>query len=510
MKRNLSAVLSALAVVVMFLVSCTQKAEYANVIPSDASVVVSLDLNAIVEKSGVTGNEEAKSKLAEALKSGLNAEALEYAEKIMKDPSESGISVKDKVYFFTLGEGDRQGLVARVTDLDKVKETFKLLQNEGLCGETVETGKNGYWLALISEKDYCCFNENTFFLLIGKNEMDADNTHAELERMIALTPEQSITAGKAFKAMTEKKGDITALVTMDIVPGYYAAMMKESLPEGVTLKNFNVIASLNFEKGKLVVNVENYSDSEAVKKLNAQYAEITAKMGSDFLDYFPASSLMYMGVNLNGEKLTKLLAENEGYQQALKNMQSGGIDFNKILASIDGDVVYGISNISMQGMPTLAVYAKVSNDEIVKEINTTTRGMAKAKGENSYELNMGMGMTMYYGIKEGVFYFTMGENAFENIGKKVDNPMSEAKWASVAKNSYAFGVVNIKDALSIPVVNMMMGGAGKEAAMTRMVLSKLDYIQYAVINTQELQMDIVMTDQSENALKQFVALGKQF
>ena len=61
-------------------------------------MVISFDFKTMAEKSGINGKggEKVVAKLTDALKSGLEGEAYKTAEKIIQNPSESGLSLPIK------------------------------------------------------------------------------------------------------------------------------------------------------------------------------------------------------------------------------------------------------------------------------------------------------------------------------------------------------------------------------------------------------------------------------
>ena len=69
-----------------------KKFEYTNVIPANASTVVSINMKSLVDKAGLNDkeNKEAQQKLTDAMKSGMNAATFQQVEMIMKDPKKSG------------------------------------------------------------------------------------------------------------------------------------------------------------------------------------------------------------------------------------------------------------------------------------------------------------------------------------------------------------------------------------------------------------------------------------
>lgn len=103
MKKSLFPRLALMAVVVALVSACSEKKfEYTNVIPANASTVVSINMKSLVDKAGLNDkeNKEAQQKLTDAMKSGMNAATFQQVEMIMKDPKKSGIDVSADVYWF--------------------------------------------------------------------------------------------------------------------------------------------------------------------------------------------------------------------------------------------------------------------------------------------------------------------------------------------------------------------------------------------------------------------------
>ena len=128
----------ALVAIVLLMASCSSESEYANAIPKDAAMVMSFDFKTMAEKSGINGKggEKVVAKLTDALKSGLEGEAYKTAEKIIQNPSESGLSFTDKVYMFITPHSNAFALLAKVDDEGKVEALLEALKNEpkyGLC-----------------------------------------------------------------------------------------------------------------------------------------------------------------------------------------------------------------------------------------------------------------------------------------------------------------------------------------------------------------------------------------
>lgn len=103
MVKKMISQLSVLTVLIVLLAACSKTSEYTHVIPADASVVASIHLKSLADKAGLGDkeNEASKEKVLEALKSGMNAAAFQQLEKVMNNPSKSGIDVTSPIYVFS-------------------------------------------------------------------------------------------------------------------------------------------------------------------------------------------------------------------------------------------------------------------------------------------------------------------------------------------------------------------------------------------------------------------------
>ena len=128
---------------VLLLASCKSGDEYEAALPRDAALVVSFNPVSIVEKSGLSG-EEGKAKvqrLGDALKSGMQGSG-QLVDKVMENPSESGIDFRKKVYLFVESQSVSAGVLARVSDAGKLESLLEVLGKQQICD--VLTQEEGY------------------------------------------------------------------------------------------------------------------------------------------------------------------------------------------------------------------------------------------------------------------------------------------------------------------------------------------------------------------------------
>ncbi|MEG1684631.1 MAG: DUF4836 family protein [Bacteroides sp.] len=490
--------LLALVTLIIFTTSCSKKVEYVNVIPSDAAVVVSVDLKSIVSKSGFTDkiNEPIQKKMLDALKNGLGAKSFGYMEKVIKNPSELGLSVNDKIYFFAYMPNYKLGMAAKVTDIDKLKEAFKLLADEQACSALTET--NGYYQATVADKSICAFNETSLLIL----EANDAASNEKVAALMTQKKENSINSNNGFRKMTEEDGDIAAYFSFSSIPDIYLAQIKNALPKEINPTDISFLSTLNFDKGRIAIEGEMYSDNKIVTKWMEDSESKMSKLNSTFLNYFPATSLAYMSFNTNYLSTYNMLGQG---------LESLGleIDAKQLLASIDGDIAVALTSLNAQGEPSITAYIEAKDDYLLQTTAAFCRSMSIGNrnlienGEKNYIYKNG-NTVVYFGMQKKHFYVTNDANIYKNINKKVDNSMADALWKSEAKKSCSFMVVNMQEVLANPMFGTLMAMGGKEAEVIKIVMGECSYMDMSIPAFNKAKINIVLKDTKENVLSQIV------
>lgn len=99
-KKTISVWMACWTMLVGMMVSCTGGNEYESALPEDAALVISVNPVSIVDKSGLSGEtgKNAVQRLGDALKSGMQGSG-QLIDKIIENPSESGIDFRRNLYF---------------------------------------------------------------------------------------------------------------------------------------------------------------------------------------------------------------------------------------------------------------------------------------------------------------------------------------------------------------------------------------------------------------------------
>lgn len=502
-KTNLFFSLSMLVALMMLVASCSKSVEYTNVIPADASMVVSLDVKSLAQKSGV--KDDSRDKVIDAFKNGLDGETFSQVEKIMKNPDETGLSVDDKVYVFCTGAKFVPSFLARVSNVSKLKDMFALLEKQQITKPLEE--KSGCFVTEISGQATLAFNEKALVIYAHSNAVE------KVIGWMSQTADKSMSANKGFQKMEGEKVDMATYLSMDALMNASSALngaqgmpiseMNGFMPEGVNLKDMNLIYTLNFEKGKIALGVSNYTENEQLKKLYEENSTMCSDIKGTFSDFFPASTMFYMAMNVKGEGVYAYFQKVAKIKEALAQIP---LDWEKLIGSFNGDISVGLTGLSAQGTPAITAYAEMKDDYVLKTLLTYKEmvagmgGTFKENGENDYMISA-QGMNVYFGMAKNHLYITTDEATYKNIGKSVSDPMTKAPWASGVKNSVSFVALNVNSIMQNPMVGMLIGMSGQKGQMAKSILSLVSYIDISGQMNQTGGMNIILNNKDINALQ---------
>ena len=512
-KRMISR-LSVLGVLIVFMAACSKKAEYIHVIPADASAVASVNLNTLADKAGLNDkeNEGVKQKMMEALKSGMNAAAFQQLEKIMKDPSQSGIDIKAPVFVFTSKTFITPAMVAKVSNIDDLRASLDLMAKEGICQPIAE--EDGYSFTTLQKNSLLVFNENAAVLTEAYGTSQMDVAKQTISTLLKQTEENSIMKNSGFKKMQNQKGDINFFASMDAVPKIYSQQISMGLSSQLDLSEVMAVGNLNFEKGKIALQIETYSDNAETDALLKKQAQAVKKLNTTFLQNFPESTLAFLNIGVNGAAFYDLLLNNEEFRRNVSLAKAEEV--KSLFASFDGDISIGLINVTMNSAPTFAAYADAKNGNALKALYDKKKELKLGRnediiqlGENEYVYKSNTN-NVFFGIRNKQMYATNDELLYKNISKPVDKSIKDAGYVSDMKGKNVFFVINMDAILDLPVVKMITGFGGEEYQTYYKLASQISYIEAFSDSEGKTETAILLKNKDVNALKQIVDFAKQF
>ena len=499
--------LSVLAVLIVFLAACSKTSEYTNVIPADASVVASINLKSLASKAGLDDkeNEAAKQKVLEALKSGMNAATFQQLEKVMKNPGESGIDVESPFYVFSSSSFPYPTVVGKVNNEDNLHASLDVMAKEQICQPISEA--DGYSFTTMNG-GLLAFNNSTVLIVNVSGTTQTEKAKEAITNLLKQTADNSIVKSGAFQKMEKQKSDINFLASMEAIPATYRNQITEVKAEDITL-----VGGLNFEKGKIALKTENYTENEAVKALIKKQMESFGKANNTFVKYFPSSTLMFFNVGVKGEGLYNLLSENKEFRNTVSIAKADEV--KELFGSFNGDISAGLINVTMNSAPTFMMYADVKNGNALETIYKNKQSLGLKRGEDIIQLGKDeyvyktKGMNIFFGIKDKQMYATNDELLYKNVGKAADKSIKDAPYASDMKGKTIFVAINAEAILDLPVVKMVAGFGGQEVKTYIELANKVSYLSMSS-EGEISEIDLCLKDKDVNALKQIVDFAKQF
>ena len=512
MVKKMISRLSVLAVLIVFLAACSKTSEYTNVIPADASVVASINLKSLASKAGLDDkeNEAAKQKILEALKSGMNAATFQQLEKIMKNPSESGIDVESPVYVFSSSSFPYPTIVGKVSNEDNLHASLDVMAKEQICQPVSEADEYSF---TTTNGDLLVFNNLTVMIIDVNGASQTEKAKEGIVTLMKQTAENSIAKSGAFQKIAKQKSDINFFASMSAIPSTYRSQISMGLPSEIKPEDITIVGGLNFEKGKIALKTENYTENDAVKALLKKQMESFGKTSGTFVKYFPASTLMFVNMGVKGEGLYNLLSENQEFRSTVSIAKADEV--KELFSSFNGDISAGLINVTMNSAPTFLAYADVKNGNALEALYKNKQALGLKKGEDIMELGKDeyvyktRGMNIFFGIKDKQMYATNDELLYKSIGKAVDKSIKDAPYAAEMKGKTVFMAINAEAILDLPVVKMLVGFGGKEFKTYSDLASKVSYLSVSS-EGETSETDLCLKDKDVNALKQIVDFAKQF
>lgn len=482
----------------VFLVACTSQTDYTHAIPKDASMIIALDSEQMVEKAGLVGSEGEKltGKLKALLKGGLEGEAAQLAERIIDKPSETGFSFKDKIYLFASPHADFLAFLARVDEESKLENLFEVLEKESIATSLQE--ESGCRWAQIGSA-ICAFNNGTF-LLIQPSKGDAIHIKGTLFSLMRQKKDEGFSALAEYEKLQEKGDDIVSFVNLSVIPYEYTTPLRMGLSADIRLEDINYLIKTNFEQGRVLIECESLSQNPKVQGFYNVMDNIVQPIQGRLLDYYQGNTMIWTGGNIQGQELYQVLCKNPTIKQALDNPLLP-IDVASIFSSIAGD--FAIGNMGNKYL----LYADVTQSDFLNTFEELRPWLALSGGQITLD-KIGKDeylMRTYYdnfwfGVKNNRLYVTNNHIWADEIGRTYGASMGVKEWAKEVVNNRLFTSVNLKEWSKATSV---FGGANRKNydLFFKTLVNHCDYLNVSIPDFSQVRMELVLREKNANLLQ---------
>lgn len=472
----------------LLLAACSPKTEYTNALPKNASVVIGMELDEMARKAGLDGasGEKAVAKLKAFVKGGLQGDAAQLAERIIGQPSESGLSFDDKVYLFATPYAEALAVLAKVEDEGKLETLLEVLEKEAIAGSLRE--ESGCRWTQVGGA-LCAFNNGTF-LLLQPSKGDASGMKGTLLSLMRQGAGEGFAGLPEFEKVRAEGNDIASVVNLSAVPYEMTTPLRMGLSADIRLEDIKYFISANFEQGRVVVNSESLIRHPEVLAFFDAMDKVMQPIGGKYLDYFQGNAMFWAGGNIHGKELYTMLCQNPAIRQAMNNPLLP-VDVEYIFSSVEGDFALGLHSLSRG---EFMFYADVTNSAFLKTFEDLRPLLALAGGQITLD-NVGkdeyLMRTFYgnfwFGVKGGRLYVTNNRTWAEEAGRTYGASLGVKPWAKDVKQNRLFATANL-NGFNVPFLTL------------------IDCIHASMPDWRRGKMEVVLKDKEANLLEQVVGV----
>ena len=485
--------------VMLFLAACSPKSEYTNAIPKNASVVVSMELDEMARKAGLEGKsgESVSRKLKALLKGGLQGDAARLAERIIDQPSESGISFDDKAYLFATPHVGAWGVLVKVDDEGKLESLFKVLEKESLA-KPLREESGCRWTQIGGV--LCAFNNGTL-LFLQPSKGDAQGMKGTLLSLMRQKEEDGFSASPEFDKVDASVFNLSA------VPYEWTTPLRMGLSGDIHLEDIKYFVSGNFEDGRVVVETESLIQNPKITAFFDTMDKVLQPIQGKYLDYYQGNTMLWASGRIQGQELYKMLCQNPTIKQVLNNPLLP-VDVEGIFSSVEGDFAIGQDNMVTGG--NILLYADVTNTDFLKTFEdirpllalTGGRITLDCVGQNEYLMRTYYG-AFWFGVKNNRLYATNNRTWAEEVGRTYGGSLSMKPWAREVRENRLYFSFNMSDLFATlgKYPQAQLFGSKQTDGMVKLLLNQCDYLTLSMSDCRHGKGELVFKDKNLNLLQ---------
>ena len=490
---------SSLLAAMLLLASCNQQTEYTHAIPKNASVVMGMELDEMATKAGLDGakGEKAVAKLKSLVKGGLQGDAAQLADRIIDEPSQSGLSFDHKVYLFATPHAEALAVLAKVTDEGKVETLLEMLEKESIATPLREES-GCRWTQVGSA--LCAFNNGTF-LILQPSRGDASGMKGTLLSLMRQKEGEGFSALPEFDKVKAEGNDIASILNLSVLPYELTTPLRMGLSGRLQLEDIRYFLAANFEAGRVTVNTESLITNPMIQGFFDAMDKVMQPIAGKYLDYYEGKTMVWMGGNIQGKELYKMLCQNPTIKQVLDNPILP-VDVEYIFSSIEGDFALGCDHLATGNY---LLYADVTHSDFLKTFEDLRPLLALTGGQivldnvgpNEYLMRTLYG-NFWFGVKGNRLYVTTNRTWAEEVGRTYGASLARKPWANEVKENRLF--------LSAQLAGMHQ--AFREVPV-KMLLKQCDYVTMGMSDWRHGKAELALKDKEANLLQILVSMLEQ-
>lgn len=451
------------------------------VIPADVTALAELDIASFMQESDLT-EEKVKAMLPENV-----------------DLLNSGLDLQKNAYAFVDATG-MNGCLFAVEDVDLLKKF--LAQNGDKMGIAPIEEQQGYFWSMIGNSFVLGFDSEVL-MIMGPTVVSAQ---AELRQQmlgyLKQDKKESVLQAPLFKKLQDQKGLFRAVASLEMFPEYYKIFQNLGLPEHVDFSKMLMAVSMDSEKGKIVFRAGVIAEDKALAQKMKALDDLSGQINGDFIESVNPATTLWMGGNLKGDKLMKLLREMPTLRLYLMAMNHV-MDVENMIRKIDGDVAL---SVTMKQEPVIQMQAHMSDfsfmDDVDYWIASANRSGAyqfERIDEDLYRIGNVARQDLYFGLKDKNILFTTSKEAMGELQKGFDSDLL-IPYKEDIKRSKFYIWTNL-NAVNEMLQSVGISGNDSEIQQVERFFGKFNAVALRSVNATSIDLIFYLKDK-ESGLKQ--------
>ena len=495
-----------ISMLALMMAACGSNSDYRNAIPSRSAAVVSFDMTSMAEKSGLSGNNantNLQNRLKSMAKSGISgADGL--IDRIFEDVSESGLGLKDKVYFFSGEQAKTAGAVIKVEDEGKLDELLEMLAGQGVCDKVKD--KDGCKWTVVGNI-LLAYKSHAMLLVADNKGGDPSSLVRQASMWLRQEGGEGFSSTSDFKLMDSKSSDIVAWNTLEVFPTDMIYPIVMGISAELNLKNVKAVSSIDFENGKIEMDVETVISDKIVSGIMDRKDKVMSSVEGGYLDMFPSNTPFWAAANIKGGEFFDFICSNPSVKRYFdKSMLP--LDFASIFDAVEGDVVLAMSGTNSR---EFIAYADIRSKDFMNSFESLKSMAAMSggqvylnnHGENGYEFKTYDGsivglksgpMALWFGVKGDKLYLTNKESLIDR--RVLGLTLKNKDWGKKVAGQKFFMA---SDLTSLDKI-VELKSSGKAMSALLGVLGGLDFFTVESSDGKNLLIEVVMKDRNRNPL----------
>ena len=487
--------------IVLVVSSSCSKNDHLAVIPSNAPLVLSIDVASLTKKSDLM-NTSIGGQLDALLPLVFSDEAERQMKEYMQSPEEMGIDFREPIYIFRTLNGCL-GITMKLHDKGDFEDFLSVFIKQNLASKAVERDK----VKIGSFLDYAeyGYKGKTLLFVVPLGDGGSSVAKQTLSQLFNLQKDDSFVNTECFQKLSKLNGrDVSGYANMAALPQDFAIRVKSLIPSGVRITDVGLFSSLDFQKGKAVMTSQIEGTNDKVEKILDESNDNFHKIEGRYIDMPTDDFFLWGCIGAKGEWLLNKIKQDEQMKRTLFLMERG-IDIEAMIKSVDGDLAVTLPNTVL--MPyrkntDFMACGHLKSSKFLDDVDYWQKsmkeyGMTMEKtGKNEYLLS-GQDFKINWGVNDDDLY--IGSNASYNLmanGKKSNLLKDYDKYI---KESRAFVYINLT-----PLFNKESAYPSSPFGFKMPYISKLKALICRFKSVNELEFTVELTENDDNFLKELL------